>query len=140
MAAAVEAVTDSGTELPSGEVLVCQAAPRAHPAELKAEASNPLEEARGGSPGGPEAPLEGTVMADGGEANSCPPGPKSSDGTIMVLRGEDVARLEDRSVEAGREMTLPPGLAGLLSSAHEAIDRLAQGLLREKVEVDREHP
>ena len=123
MAAAAEGVTDSGMELPSGEVLVCQAAARAHPAKMEAEASTLPEEAVQQTHA--EAPLEGAVVADGGEANSCPPGPKSSDGAIMVFRGEDVARLEDWSAEAGGEMTLPPRLAGLLSSAHEAVDWIA---------------
>ena len=137
MAAAAETVTDFGTEPPSGEVLVGQAATRVNPAELEVEAQASTKEAMQRAYA--EAPLEGAVVADGRKENSCPPGPMSSGGAVMVLRGEDVARLEDRSAEAGREMTLPPRLAGLLSSAHEAVDRLAQGHMREKTEVDREH-
>ena len=77
-------------------------------------------------------------MADGGEESSRPPEPMSSDGAVMVFCGEDTTRLEDQSAEARREMMLPPGPAGLLSSAHGAVDWLAQGLLRERVEMDRE--
>ena len=84
MAAAAEMVRDSGTEPPSGEVLVCQAAARANPAELEVEASTPTEEAVQRAHA--EAPLEGAVVADGGEANSCPPGPKSSGGVVGLSR------------------------------------------------------
>ena len=89
MAAAAETVTGFGTEPSSGEVLVCQAAARANPAELEVEAPTPTEEAV--QQAHAEAPLEGVAIADSGEENSCPPGPMSSSGAVMVLRGEDVA-------------------------------------------------
>ena len=56
---------------------------------MEAEASTLTEEAVQQTHA--EAALEGAVVADGGEANSCPPGPKSSDGAIMVLCGEAMA-------------------------------------------------